>query len=217
MAQRALSHSWVSPLPEISTPGFLSQDPHCTQFSSENMSCTTEIGSALQFCTNNDLQQQASSASYSASDIPSYKQSISPGACKPAGMFPFSNEENPNSFVFSGLEMSSGPTRSGADVASMLFNPALIESQEHQFNGFSISLAQDMQGNMGTGGEDEEAGLKKDQGHMAQVNNQCGVIRSIGFPFSLPPNDAWKPTLPWDSPPCPSEMSTSYSTNKCNP
>lgn len=225
MAQRGLSHSWVSPLPEISATGLLSQGSHhCNHFSSENMSCTTEIGSALQFYSNNtDLQQQASSASYSGSDIPSYKQPISPGVCKPSGMFPFSHEETPNSIVFSGA------TKSGVDVANTLFNPALIgngsnsasetidfEGHDQKFSGFSMSVAHEMQVNMGMGGEDEEAGLKKDQGHVAQVNNQCGVIRSIGFPFSLPPNDAWKPTLPWDSPPCPSEMSTSYSTNKCH-
>ncbi|KAG8366343.1 hypothetical protein BUALT_Bualt17G0070000 [Buddleja alternifolia] len=41
-------------------------------------------------------------------------------------------------------------------------------------------------------------------------------IRSLmGFPYNLPINDAWKSNLVmWDSSPCPSELSTSYSTNK---
>ena len=59
---------------------------------------------------------------------------------------------------------------------------------------------------MGTG--EDEAGLRKNQG--AALDNQWGTIQSIGFPFSLPSDN-----LSWDSPACPSEMSTSYSTNKC--
>ncbi|XP_015879415.3 protein FEZ isoform X1 [Ziziphus jujuba] len=225
MAQRALSHSWATPLPEISAPGLLTQATHCTQFSPENISCTTEIGSALQFYSNNDLQQN-STTTYSASDIPPSYKPNNLEICKP-GNFPFLNEEIPNSFVFPGMEMSE-PTKSSVDVASMLFNTGLIgngrnnpsesihfESQHQQFRGFSVNLAQNMQGNdIGTGEDDGEAGLKKDP-RVAQVDNQCEAIRSIGFPFSLSPNDAWKPNLPWDSPPCPSEMSISYSTNKC--
>lgn len=47
------------------------------------------------------------------------------------------------------------------------------------------------------------------------------VADVIGFPFSLPPmtpNDAWKVNnnLSWDSPTCPTEISTtSYSANRC--
>ena len=44
---------------------------------------------------------------------------------------------------------------------------------------------------------------------------RLGTIQSIGFPFNLPSHDALRPNLPWDSPACPSEMSASYTTNKC--
>ncbi|CBI22222.3 unnamed protein product, partial [Vitis vinifera] len=175
MAQRALSHSWVSPpFPATAmTADILSHGAHCTQFSSENISCTTENGSSIDLCCNNDLQQ-ASPASFSALDIPSYK-AINPAACKP-------------SIIDFG-----GP--------------------QQQFNGFSISLPEDLQGNIHTG--EEDTGFRK-SASAGQANNPCGNIRSIGFPFSLPSNvaDPWKLNLPWDSPPCPSEMSTSYSTNK---
>ena len=90
------------------------------------------------------------------------------------------------------------------------------ESVEY-FSAFSLSLPSDnMHGNnMDTTGEDLR-GLKKNSGAV-QVNNQWGAIRSIGFPSNWPQNDTWKPTLLWDSdsPPYPSDMSTSYSTNKC--
>ncbi|KAE8021673.1 hypothetical protein FH972_007544 [Carpinus fangiana] len=227
MAQRAFSHSWVSSLPEtLASDNMFTQG---TQFSSENISCTTEIGSAaIQFCSNNELQQEASAANcFSAFNIPSnYKPiNIPTVLSKPASMFPLSNEDLPNGFTFSSLE-ASGPTKCTVDTGSMFLNPALIghisnasesidsqgRPQQQQFSGFSISMPQEMQENMGTGEDYEAAGglIRKNS------NDEWGTIRSIGFPFSLPSNDAWiKPNLPWDSPPCPSEMSTSYSTNTC--
>ncbi|KAL6141674.1 hypothetical protein ACLB2K_059962 [Fragaria x ananassa] len=45
MAQRALTQCWLSPLPEPTSSGFLTQ---CPQFSSEiNISCTTDLGLAI--------------------------------------------------------------------------------------------------------------------------------------------------------------------------
>ncbi|CAK7328006.1 unnamed protein product, partial [Dovyalis caffra] len=224
MAQRALSHSWVSPLPDSTTASDLfSQGALCTQFSSENMSCTTDIGSSFHIGSNNNDFQQASAASFSVLDMPSYKP-INPTAYK-SYLCPVSNGDFPNNFLYSPLEIS-GPVKSTDDAPSMLLNPALIgeacktsggidyEGSQQQFNGFSINLLQEMQGNMGTG--EEDAGLRKNPGSIHD-NNMVGTIRSIGFPFSLPSNlpDAWKSNLPWDSPSCPSEMSTTYSTSKC--
>ncbi|KAJ6753158.1 PROTEIN CUP-SHAPED COTYLEDON 2-RELATED [Salix koriyanagi] len=222
MAQRALSQSWVSPiLPETSAA---SDWAHCTQFSSENMSCTTEIGSNFHLGSNNDFQQ-ASPASLSVLDIPSYKPMINPIA-HTSYLFPVSNGDLPNNFLFSPLEIS-GPVKSTDVAPSMLLNPSMMgeagktsgsieyEGSQQQFNGFSINLLQEMQGNIGAG---DETGLRKDPSSI-QDNNLLGTLRSIGFPFSLPSNlpGAWKSNLPWDSPSCPSEMSTTYSTNKCHP
>lgn len=222
MAQRALSHSWVSSLPDTTASDILTQGAHCAQFSSENISCTTELGSVFQICSNNDLQQP-STGSFSALDMPSYKP-INPIVYE-SSLFPPSNGDLTNNFMFSPHEMS-GPTKSTLDATSVLLNPALIgavskpsdsidfEGQQQQFGGFSISLTQDMQDNMSTA--EEDAGLRKNPSAI-QDNNQWGTFRSIGFPFSFPSNlpDTWKSNLPWDSPPCPSEMSTTYSTNKC--
>ena len=94
MAQRAFSHSWVSPLPETLVSDMFTQGTNCTQFSSENISCATEIGSAIQFCSTNDLQQ-APTSSFSAFDIPSYKP-INPTVYKPS-LFPASNGDLQNS------------------------------------------------------------------------------------------------------------------------
>ncbi|KAJ7970981.1 NAC domain protein [Quillaja saponaria] len=205
MAQRALSHSWVTSFPEIVVlPDILNQQgANCSNYNSEKISCTTEIGTAFQFSSNSGLQQ-TSTASLSASDIQSYNLT--------------------NGFMFSSPEVS-GPTKCPVDAGSMLYNPVLINydgskasdciefgGPKQQFSDFSISEPQQMLGNMGS--EAVEESSRKNTGAI-QATQQWGTVRSIGFPFSLPLNDDWKPNLPWDSPPCPSEMSTSYSTNKC--
>lgn len=212
MAQRALSHSWVSPsLPATTMAAdILSHHAHCTQFSSENMSCTAENGSSIDFCCNNDLQQ-VSATSFSALDIHSYKP-ISPAACKPS-LFPIPNAGDlQNSSMLFPLEVpGSSPGLLNLPLGS---NSIDFEGPQQQFSAFSINLSEDLQGNIQAG--DEDTGFRRSPSAGQADYNPCGNIRSIGFPFSLPSNiaDSWKPKLPWDSPPCPSEMSTSYSTNK---
>lgn len=218
MAQRALSHSWVSPmLPAIGASDMFTQGTaHCVQLGQ------TERGSAVHLCTNSDLQQQQqqqqtqqSTISFSPPDHTLPYRPISPAASKPP-FFPFANGEIPSGFMFSPAE-ASGNSKSTLDEASMVLNPAMIDGSQHQFSGFLISLPHDVQEKLDAEEEEEEdlAILKRATG-AAQANNQWGTIRSIGFPLGLPPaNDAWKPILPWDSPPCPSEMSTSFSTNRC--
>ncbi|XP_010258365.1 PREDICTED: protein FEZ [Nelumbo nucifera] len=231
IGQRALSHSWVSPLPETARSDIRSQAAaHYPQFSPENISCTTEAGSSAvhQFGFNNDLHQSSTTcSSHSALDAPSYK-SINQQAFSKTSLLPFSNGDLPSGFTFSPLEIS-GAGKCTIDAASMLLNlsPVIMGDvgktsdsidfggTQQQLNGFSISLPQEMQGHMGTGVE--ETCLRKNS-NISYVNNQQWEnVRTIGFPFSLPSStfDAWKPNFPWDSSPCPSEMSTSYSTNKC--
>lgn len=207
MAQRALSHSWVSPLPESTAASdVLSQGANCTHFSSENVSCVTDIGSVIQLCGNNDLQQ-SSTANFSALDIASYK-ALNPNFYKPLLLPPPSNGagELPNNFIFSPPPEISGPGNLFGDFEG---------PQQQQPRGFSISLPQEIQANMTA--EEDETEISRKNPNPNQDNNSWGTVRPIGFPFSLPLNlpDAWKPNLPWDSPPCPSEMSTTYSTNNC--
>ncbi|XP_065858845.1 protein FEZ [Euphorbia lathyris] len=165
MAQRALNHSWISHFPDTTTTPdhhLLNQTPNCApQFSSDNISCTSEIASVFQICSNNQqLQHQAPSPSnFSGLDhisSTSYKP-IHPTLQKPS-IFP---ENLSTNFMFSPLEIA---------------NPALINDvinktcEESFYNGFSISL-----------GEENER--KNDE-------NQWGNIRSMGFPFSLGDSDS---------------------------
>ncbi|KAK9119282.1 hypothetical protein Scep_017375 [Stephania cephalantha] len=226
MAQRALSHSWVSPpLPEVLGSDILNYGTHCTQFISENISCTTEAGSSIQISHSNDLQQ-SSAASFSPMDVLSY-QSINPVICKQS-LPSISNGDLPAGFMFAPIDNQTGPVKSTVDAASLLANlsPSLLgdiskvsESfdfagvQQH-FNGFSFALPHELPGSINY--VEEKTCSRKNPG-ISHTNNHGGAVRSVTFPFNLPLEmpDAWKPTLPWDSPPCPSEMSTSHSTNKC--
>ncbi|XP_077225030.1 putative NAC domain-containing protein 94 [Tasmannia lanceolata] len=198
MAQRALSHSWVSPLPEITSSDIFSHTLHGMQFTSENTSYTGEPISAIKFCSDNFPQ---SSTNFSPVDFSPYKL-INPTVYNPTV---------PPTFMFSPLEMSV-PAKSTLDFASMLLNmsPNILGDVNktstnidfgsmQNFNSYSVNLPQEIQGNMDNGEEE-----------------MC--LRTVGFPFNQSNlSDAWKPNLPWDSdsPPCPSELSTSCSTNKC--
>ncbi|KAJ8750362.1 hypothetical protein K2173_014277 [Erythroxylum novogranatense] len=218
MTQRTLSQSWFSTLQDTASPDMLNQAAHCTPFSSENISCTTEI-SSFQTCSVNDLLQQQQ-PSFPGLDIPGYKP-ICSTVDKPSLFVP-SNGDLPN-FLFSPIELS-GLTKCSV-APSMVLNPAIIDISkasesmdsgvpQHQLSGFSLSFPHNIQGHTCIG--EDEAVLRKNQSEIHE-NSQWGAVRPLGFPFSLPSNlpDAWKSDLSWDSPPCPSEMSTTYSTNKC--
>lgn len=200
MAHRALSHSWAASLSETSPDAFT-----YTQFNSENISSTTQ----------NEFQQ----ANFSALNIPSYKN-ISAITGKPSTFTSPNRDYFPGNLVFSPPE----------EVSGMVFNlsPALdgepcknsesidFEGPQHQFiGGYSHNSSEVMQ--VSINGEDEQVDFRKNQS-TTNIHNMWENIRSMGFPFSLPPAvpDSWKPNLPWDSPPCPSEISsTTYSTDKC--
>ncbi|KAI8541642.1 hypothetical protein RHMOL_Rhmol08G0077900 [Rhododendron molle] len=207
MAHRTLSHSWVSPVTETTPHDVFTQGVHSASLSSESISCTSETGSTFQLCSNNGMHQ-VSTASFSAPDIPSYRP-MNPTVYK-SSPFTIPNEDLPDGFMVSPAEISAPTTKNTVDVASMVFNPLGGKTSENinfggsqHFNGFFISSTQDIQGSIGTG--EDEIGFG---------NNQWGNIRTVGLPFGLStPNlpDTWKPTLPWDSPSYPSEMSTTYS------
>lgn len=188
MAQRALSHSWASDI--------LTQATHSTQFSPENISCTTETGSTIQLCNNTDFQQPSSN-SFSALDIPSYKH-INPTVSNKPSPFAIPNQDLPNCFLFSPPDMSLIEDLSQMSEGIDYIGP------EYQLNSFSIDSPQNMQASIDI--VEDVTELRKIDS-VTNVNNtwENRNIRAIGFPFSLS----------WDSPPCPSEISTS-STNNCS-
>lgn len=218
-AQRALSHSWASPFPETtdldkySFPRSISS----TNFASENISCTTESGSAIQFgYSSNVLEHYNSMANFPSLDFTTFK-SINLTGSKSSEL------TAPASFMFSAPELSTA-IKPSVDVASMLLNlspamsPSIDFDQQHdQSNGFTVSFPLETNGSLGTDEEDMIA--KKAMSSFMGGNNQWGNLRAMNFPFNLTSNtsdDQWKLNFPWESPLCPSEMSsTCYSSSKC--
>lgn len=151
---------------------------------------------------------------------------------KPPQLPNISTQEHHPSFLFSPLETSvPAKCTSTVDITSMPlsmpssmlgdFGSKSFQSVDYcsvpkePSSGFSMNLLQDMQRNVdGGGGELHAHTLMKNPLTNEQTLAES-VVHSIGFPISLPlNNDAWKPDLVWDSSPCPSEMSTSFSTTK---
>ncbi|KAJ7943482.1 putative NAC domain-containing protein [Quillaja saponaria] len=212
-AQRALSHSWISPLPETNSANSNDHIQHSTSFSPslDVASCKLPISPL-------------------AYRVPFHQSSIS------------SNGDLSTSFLFSSAPFETSiPAESAMDVSSMLLNMSSsllgdfgnksYESvnnfegqQEHCNNGFAISLPYDQmqQGNIGDNGDDNGC-IAINPINVNVLHNtdgdQLGTVRSIGLPFNLPLNiggDSWKSNLLWDTTSsCPSQMSLSYSTTKC--
>ncbi|XVE85866.1 hypothetical protein DITRI_Ditri17bG0125700 [Diplodiscus trichospermus] len=238
-AQRAVSHSWVSPvLPETSSISDMpSLDSNGSQLSSENMPLTakTSSSSPLQLNHNHDLlQTSTAAAAFSPLELVSYKPITQMASGKPPQL-PMSNGDL-TSLIFAPVDhQTSSPAKSEVDVTSMLLNMSSSSilgdcsrvsdsvhfgggSQDH-CNGFSVTLPHDIQGNMINNGDHHESSLFKSlMINPSHVDDQWETVRSVGFPFNLPFSmslaDAWKPSMPWDSS-YPSEISTSFCSTKC--
>ncbi|KAG1366453.1 protein FEZ-like [Cocos nucifera] len=225
-AQRALSHSWVSPLPETDEQDMfsVSQGAQGTRFGSENISCMTEPDSAIQFGCNKSIQQQPCPMSYSPLDITSYKP-IDLISCKPSNLLPVSSAEVPTSFVFSPDEVSM-PSTHIVDADPMLFNtsPTIIGDVEKasesidfgELQRCEFTVGRPLEMSIGLGSAEEDMSAMKPANACNVNNSQQGAAKTVRFPFSLQSDvcDEWKTNLPWDTPQCPIEMSMSYSINK---
>ncbi|KAE8705372.1 Protein FEZ [Hibiscus syriacus] len=221
-AQRALCHSWVSPMPETSSiSDMVSRGSNSSQLSSDNIVLTTKTSSSpVQFNLNNTDLLQTCSAAFSPLNFLPYKPIINQMAAeKLPQVLPMSNGDL-TSLIFAPIDQSSPQARSEVDVTSVLLNMSSSMlgdyfdggSQDHCNGGFSSGVfPHETQGNMVINNDDHC--------NVTHVADQWDVVRSIGFPFGFPfpmsVADAWKPSMPWDSS-CSSEMSTSFSSTKCH-
>lgn len=185
MAQRAL-YSWASPL--LETSDILIQGSLSSPSSAEDMSCTTETG----LCT--DMRQNYT-PSFSALDIPSHRP-LNPISSKPFTSDDLDNELYDNYMFLPAEHMHASRVSPTIDVSSMisnLFRTTAGDSRkdtysidfrapQQQFNYFSSSSADDIQGSVGTGETDGGLRKNRDEGHGSA---RWGNIRSIGHPFSL--------------------------------
>nr|UBT01684.1 NAC transcription factor 80 [Litchi chinensis] len=136
-AQRALSHSWVSSLPETTTTtnnnntndAVHAKISYNTQFSSDNMSLAAKTTSCMPFNFNNDIQLPSSTTQTTTStffplDFVSYKP-INQMPTKSSHQLPISTGDLSTSFLFSPFEPSiitTTPAKCNIDVSSMLLN-----------------------------------------------------------------------------------------------
>lgn len=246
-AQRALSHSWVSPvLPDHTTTNVTSDiltsaattntnANNADHFSSD---ITKPLSSLLQYasCSNyfNDLHNSSSITNLSPHlfDLPPYK---------PYNQMPHStpytvlsqettdhhHQPSTNSLVFN-MSCSSilGDHFDKVSECNLdQYKGGIIQDQFINNGTFLINLPQVEQQINVVGHGGETTMMKEQCSNVAFFDDQWGInIRSssnVGFPYTLPMSgmtDVWKSNLVCDSSsPCPSDqMSTSYSTNKCN-
>lgn len=196
MAQRALSHAWISSSP-FSEPSLPEIFPQYSQFSSENISCTTETGSNLHLCSNKNDLNPTSTPTFSP---------LNSMVSKPSFCWANPNGDFPPNFMFS------PPT---FDVSSMIFNPSpvLIPGGDGNNNN-NNKVPENIE---------FESSNQPQHHHFNSFSSPEIQERTIEFPFNLPTTsiggggDDWKSHLSWDSPGnCNSEISTTYSSpNKC--
>lgn len=222
-AQRALSHSWVSSLPETitTTNDIQVKGSYNTQIGSENMLLTGKTRSSLHFdYINNNMQYSSptTTTTFSTFDHIVPFKPINPMPNKPQQLS-VSTGDLATNYLFSPFEMPTPAIFSPmlGDIGKTSEQCLDFGGSQEQCSGFSTSvLPHEMQVvNMNNNGE--EYAYAKNQNVMQQVDDQwTNSVRSIGFPLSLPMSmgEAWKPSILWDSSSCPSDMPTCVST-KC--
>uniref|UniRef100_A0A0E0CRG5 NAC domain-containing protein n=1 Tax=Oryza meridionalis TaxID=40149 RepID=A0A0E0CRG5_9ORYZ len=205
-AQRALSHSWVSP-PLSSTNEAdttpVSQTTQRSQHISDNTSSvmTDVISSTIQF----------TGSSYLPSTVPSCHNPLSmidrnsrPDASIP---LPSPVAEHQTMGILSAIPLD---ITAGIDIASMVFNAS----------SFTLPNMDRMTANI-------EFGQPQKCNSSSSMTNRCVVDmpdvanninsgpRSINFNLQGTLSDDWRMTLPWESLPCTTEVSTNFQSTKC--
>ncbi|KAK7307113.1 hypothetical protein VNO77_39884 [Canavalia gladiata] len=216
-AQRALSQSWVSSLPETRTCGMLTKDQDSTHFCSANMSLTKKTSLTSQLCTNNnDIITTTNSSTLCPLDATSYKSIINPFLFKAFDHLPpISNGDLNTSMLFSSpLETSNtNNAKSSMDVSSLLLNmsSSMLGDfsktsdqdtstsffggfQEHCSSGYPIPFLREMQATFGNQQYDDNnnnnnnAFVKVPNVNVPHIDDQeLETGRSIGFPFTTMP------------------------------
>lgn len=229
-AQRAMSHSWVSPFSETRTTDMLSKNQETTQFCSENMSLTkNSLGSHL-FSTEN------------FDNIAPYKSIINPLLHKAFDFdhLPISNGDlnNNTSLIFS-------PTfetcNTNVNVSSMLLNmsSSSVLGEDHATTNFNmngglpevfsttnssdyyqIPFLREMQGTFGSNQHvnynNNNALVKIPYNvNVPRVDDQELETVRLNSMMHFNIGDAWKSNLLWDASSCPCDVPSSYSTTKC--
>lgn len=208
MSQRVLCHSWPSPALKtgIDSDAFL-HSISSSQFTSENISCTTETGSGMHACSNNELQTSAPE-DFSSLNFPTFSKPNIPQACRSATLS-VATTDAPLSYTFSPLDMLVNLSSSMAgDINKGAMSIDFGQQQQH-----NASFAENLQQHNG----EETAYLRNAQSDCVGHAQVATIRAAAAFPFNVQSNafDALKASLSWDSSTTvSSEMTTTFSTNK---
>lgn len=206
-AQRALSHSWVSPPLSSTNENYIRPSSQATQrshHSSENTSSTmTDIISSIQFTGSSYMPSIVSSCRNPASIIDS--------SSRPAAslVLPSAGAEHHTMSVLSAIPLD---LPAGMDIASMVLNASPTTLQNLDRIPPNIEFGQPHHPSNSNSMANRCTVDLPDIG-----NSVTAAPRSFNLPFNLQgalPDD-WRMTLPWDSLPCTTEVSTNYQSTKC--
>ncbi|XP_062222033.1 putative NAC domain-containing protein 94 [Phragmites australis] len=209
-AQRALSHSWVSPPLSTTNETYVlaSQAKQRSQHSSENTSSTMTdiVSSTIQFTGSSYMPSIVTSCHNPLSIIDSSSSSSKPAASM--ALHPPGAEHQAMS-VLSAIPLD---FPAGMDIPSMVLNTSPITLQNMDRIPTNIEFGQPQHANSSSSMANRCTVDLPDIGYSINV-----APRSINFPFNLQgvlPDD-WRMTLPWESLPCTTEVSTNYQSTKC--
>ncbi|XP_058769235.1 protein FEZ-like [Vicia villosa] len=214
--QRALSHSWVSPLSETRA-SMLTKNQEINQFCSDNMSQTKKETLANNFITNNNGNSQQNFDVDVDVDLTSYKSIINHHLPN------ISNEYLNTNLIFSPSQLQTCDNTSKStmdDVSSMLLN--MSSSSSSMLGDFSKTSDEVTTTNFNYGLQEQFSDYSMQL--QSTFDNQYDNNALVKAPYyneqelmHFNIGDAWKSNLLWDTSFCPCDVPSSYysTTTKC--
>ncbi|KAF0935210.1 hypothetical protein E2562_031248 [Oryza meyeriana var. granulata] len=206
-AQRALSHSWVSPPLSSTNEAYrapVSQTTQRSQHISDNTSSvmTDVISSTIQFTGS------------------SYLPSIVLSCHNPLGMI--DSNSRPDASIALPSPVAEHQTTgilsaippdipAGMDIASMIFNASSFTLPNIDRMTANIEFGQPQKCNSSSSSMTNRCVVDMPD----VVNNINSGPRPINFNLQGTLSDDWRMTLPWESLPCTTEVSTNFQSTKC--
>ncbi|KAG8072394.1 hypothetical protein GUJ93_ZPchr0006g44832 [Zizania palustris] len=207
-AQRALSHSWVSPPMSSMNEAYtapVSQIAQRSRHISDNTSSvmTDVISSTIQF----------TGSSYLSSTVPSCHNPLGmiDSSSKPDASIVLSTQvaEHQTMGILSAIPLD---IPAGIDIASMVFNTPSFTLPNIDRVTANIEFGQPQKCNSSRSSSMTNGRVVDMPDVASNINS---VPRSINFSLQGTLSDDWRMTLPWESLPCTTEGTTNFQSTKC--
>ncbi|KAL5213275.1 hypothetical protein ABZP36_024122 [Zizania latifolia] len=207
-AQRALSHSWVSPPLSSMNEAYtapVSQIAQRSRHISDNTSLvmTDVISSTIQF----------TGSSYLSSTVPSCHNPLNmiDSSSKPDAsiVLPTQLAEHQTMGILSANPLD---IPAGMDIASMVFNTSSFTLPNIDRVTANIEFGQPQKCNSSSSSSMTNGRVVDMPDVASNINS---VPRSINFNLQGTLSDDWRMTLPWESLSCTTEVTTNFQSTKC--